>query len=205
MFKNHIPKVLRLIIGSALLAGVLLFASPARPASAGGGGPALPPDLFCLYNNWTLSGFYFDPIGFPGKQVTLSSGILPNGQKLKETITEVSDVGGGYWSATVKIVVTGCPGSGFTDGRCNLDAGQPVAVYPDGKGGYNFYAINLSTGYFAMHITAADLAANPDKGTNYLIRQNLGVRLYRLAGGGLQVMRVTPSGTDYKYIISGCA
>jgi len=30
------------------------------------------------------------------------------------------------------------PPPAFTDGRCNQEADQSVAVYPDGKGGYNF-------------------------------------------------------------------
>jgi hypothetical protein len=92
----------------------------------------------------------------------------------------------------------------FTDGRCNFEADQPVAVYPDGKGGYNFFAINGSTGYFAMSVSKETLDKNPDKGKNYLIAQAKGVRLYRLAGGGLQVNRIKTDKTDYQFNLSAC-
>jgi hypothetical protein len=92
----------------------------------------------------------------------------------------------------------------FTDGRCNPDPEASVVFYSDGKGGYNFYAIYQSVGYFTMHITKAQLDAKPDKGENYLIIQKKGIQLYRLAGGLLQVNRIKPDGKYYTFIWERC-
>jgi hypothetical protein len=92
----------------------------------------------------------------------------------------------------------------FTDGRCNQEPWQSLAVYPDGSGGYNFYALYKSVGHFAMHITKAQLDANPGKGVNYLIASELGVSLYRMADGGLMAARGTEDGKVYTFIIGGC-
>jgi hypothetical protein len=96
------------------------------------------------------------------------------------------------------------PGLAFNDGRCNQDAWQSVAVYSDHKGGYIFYALYNSVGYPALQLTKTQLEANPDKGTNYLIAENLGVRVYRLIGGALQVNRVAPDQREYTFILSSC-
>ena len=85
----------------------------------------------------------------------------------------------------------------FTDGRCNQSAEQAATVYPDGKGGFYFYAVNSGVGYWAIHVTKAQLGAYPDKGVTYLIAQEKGVQLYRLAGGHLEIRRIKPDGTVY--------
>ncbi len=87
----------------------------------------------------------------------------------------------------------------FTDGRCNQEPWQAFAAYPDNKGGYIFYAINDGIGYYAMHVTYAQLKANPDNGANHIIFQNLGVQLYRLAGGVLQANRIGKNGKLYSF------
>ncbi len=92
----------------------------------------------------------------------------------------------------------------FTDGRCNQEPWQSVAVYPDNKGGYNFYAIYQGVGALALNVTRQQLDANPDKGVNYLLAQNMGVQLFRLAGGLLQVHRLDASGKDYSYNLDMC-
>jgi hypothetical protein len=92
----------------------------------------------------------------------------------------------------------------FTDGRCDQAADQPATIYPDNKGGYEFYAVNSGVGYFAMHVTKAQLDAHPKNGTTYLIAESMGVRLYRLADGGLQVNRLKPDGSDYTYNLANC-
>jgi len=60
-------------------------------------------------------------------------------------------------------------------------------------------------GTFALHVTDEQLDDNPDKGVNYLIAQALGVRLYRLKGGGLEVHRIKPDGKDYAFNIGTCS
>jgi hypothetical protein len=92
----------------------------------------------------------------------------------------------------------------FTDGRCNQDPDQTVAVYSDDTGGYNFYAVNGGNGTFAMHVTEAQLDASPAKAQNYVITQNLGVKLYRLTDGSLLVTGVKPDGKSYSFYIGSC-
>ncbi len=55
-----------------------------------------------------------------------------------------------------------------------------------------------------MHVTKAQLDANPDTGVTHLIAEKIGVRLYRLAGGGLQVNRINASGNDYAFNLNDC-
>jgi hypothetical protein len=59
-------------------------------------------------------------------------------------------------------------------------------------------------GYYAMHVTKADLAANPDTGVNHIIAQAQGVQLWRLQGGLLQAHRIGKDGKDYYYNLDGC-
>jgi len=87
----------------------------------------------------------------------------------------------------------------FTDGRYNQQPEQSVAVYPSKTGGYDFWAVNQGVGSLALHVTKAQLDANPAKSQNYLIAESNGVRLYRLADGTLQVRRYKPDGKEYIY------
>lgn len=109
-----------------------------------------------------------------------------------------------YVFFTISVCSPGGSASHFTDGRCNLEADQSVAVYPDGSGGYNFYAIYNSVGYFALRLTKADLDSHPDKGENYLITQAKGAQVYRLAGGKLLVKRLKHDGKIYEFTWTSC-
>src|SRR5260221_2991050 len=96
------------------------------------------------------------------------------------------------------------PTLNFTDGRCNQEPYQSVAVYPDDKGGYNFYALYNGVGYFAMHVTEQNLDDNADTGVTHKIAEAKGVQLFRLAGGGLQVNRMGKDNKMYSYNIGSC-
>jgi hypothetical protein len=95
----------------------------------------------------------------------------------------------------------------FTDGRLNkfaADSFQSVAVYCE-KDAIVTYALYNSVGYFAFKITSAELAkfpAHPAKNT--LIRQNLGVKLFKLPSGQYMVARNTPDGKVYTFTFDGC-
>jgi len=92
----------------------------------------------------------------------------------------------------------------FPDGRCNQQADQTVAVYPDWKGGYQFYAIEQGVGYFAFRVSEQQLDDNPTKSANYFIAHNLNVWLYRLADGSLLATGLKPDGKLYSYNIGSC-
>src|SRR5258707_9775697 len=81
------------------------------------------------------------------------------------------------WNIYIEFHVSGCTTANFTDGRCNQESDQPVAVYPDGLGGY----------YFPWHVTEQQLDDNPARSANYLNGQSHGVQLDRRSYGGLQV------------------
>ncbi|MEP7288885.1 MAG: hypothetical protein ABI947_24295 [Chloroflexota bacterium] len=98
----------------------------------------------------------------------------------------------------------------FNDGRLNNDIGaeadQTVAVYCV-DGGVMAYAIYKSQGYFAFKLTKDQIAKVPTKPKqNTLIHQALGVRLYRLTSGELQVNRtmLDPTQGDYVFRWAGC-
>ena len=132
------------------------------------------------------------------------------------TVTAYGFPGGTFVSSNT---VSGCRGGAnippapnyslavptFTDGRCNQNAAQTVAVYPDKKGGYLFYAVHNGVGDFALHVTEQQLDDNPAKSSNYLIAQNLGVQLYRLVDGSLQVNRMGRDHKVYSYFIGSCS
>ncbi len=205
MLRTQLSKGLRLIIGTALLAGVLLFASPATTAQAGGGG--LSPTYFCpLVKLLSISVVGTDSTGYAGKLLGLSPTFLfPNGQSYYIRVTETSFASAPHnWNIYIEFHVSGCTTANFTDGRCNQEPDQPVAVYPDGLGGYYFFAVNVGVGYYPWHVTEQQLDDNPARSANYLIGQSHGVRLYRLSDGGLQVNRIKPDGTDYKFLIGTC-
>ncbi len=121
----------------------------------------------------------------------------------KKTITNT--VSGSFNCSTGQFVSTASTTQAlrFPDGRVNQQPEQSVAVYPSSKGSYVFYAVDKGVGSMALQVTKAQLDANPDKGYNYLITENMGVRLYRLAGGMLQVRRYKPDGKEYIYTWSG--
>jgi len=90
------------------------------------------------------------------------------------------------------------------DGRCNQQADQTVAVYPDWKGDYAFYAIYQGVGYFAFRLSEQQFDDNPTKSTDYLIAHNLNVWLYHLADGSLLVTGIKPDGKLYSFNIGSC-
>jgi hypothetical protein len=93
----------------------------------------------------------------------------------------------------------------FTDARLNkCDAGQTAAVYCE-KGTLIVYAIYNGKGYLAFKMTKEELdrfPANPER--NILIKQIMGVRLYRLSSGELQINRAQNEGQDYVFRWQGC-
>ena len=109
----------------------------------------------------------------------------------------------GIFASTTNFAVPS-DGLNFTDGRCNQEPYQSVAVYPDNKGGYNFYALFNGVGYFAMHVTEQNLDDNPDTGVTHKIAEAKGVQLFRLAGGGLQVNRMGKDNKMYSFNIGTC-
>ena len=112
-------------------------------------------------------------------------------------------IGLGFGSSTA--VRPACPSVlNFTDGRCNQEPYQSVAVYPDNKGGYNFYALFNGVGYFAMHVTEQNLDDNPDTGVTHRIAEAKGAQLFRLAGGGLRVDRMGKDNKMYSFNIGTC-
>lgn len=87
----------------------------------------------------------------------------------------------------------------------NQDANANVALYCQ-NGDLSVYAINNATGYFAFGLSKDDLAGYPaDPKKNFLIKEALGARLYRLTNGNLQINRATSDpNRDYVFIWGGC-
>jgi hypothetical protein len=214
----------RIIMSALLLVVFTVFTSPNRVANAAGisvsfSNPACPINV--------LNGYLGTFTVTPAAKYTYTLHIidLTNGQEFTQAATaffSTSIFGAGTVHISSKsdiVVVTltlngqpffnypcGAPPvtQNFNDGRCNQEPWQSLTVYPDGKGGYNFYALYKSVGHFAMHITKQQLDTNPDKGTNFLIASNLGVSLYRMAGGDLMAARGTEDGKVYNFVIGSC-
>ena len=89
----------------------------------------------------------------------------------------------------------------FTDGRLNShDGAETAAVYCE-NGGVTVYAVVDSEGHLAFKVTKAELAALPAKPAhNTLIKSGLGVSLYRLTTGELQIN----SPDNYLFIWGAC-
>ncbi len=85
----------------------------------------------------------------------------------------------------------------FTDGRCNQEADQPVAVFPDSKGGYVFYSLYQGIGYYAFRITEQQLDNSPAQSVSYLIA-------HRLSDGSLVVTSIQRNGKLYQFNIGSC-
>jgi len=99
-------------------------------------------------------------------------------------------------------VSANCGGGTCTepDNRMNSEcknADQSVAVYCDG-GTLSFYAIYHGKGTLAFRMTQAELSRFPaTPARNILIKQAMGVRLYKLSSGQYQVNRAKQDGSDY--------
>src|SRR5258708_1611311 len=92
----------------------------------------------------------------------------------------------GIFASTTNFAVPS-DGLNFTDGRCNQEPYQSVAVYPDNKGGYNFYALFNGVGYFAMHVTEQNLDDQPDNRVTHKIAEGKSGQLFPLASRRLHV------------------
>ena len=123
------------------------------------------------------------------------------GTLVNRSALTISCPGAGPGTATIS---NGLGGVNFTDGRCNQEPWQSVAVYPDNTGGYNFYALYNGVGYFAMHVTEQNLDDNPDTGVTHRIAEAKGAQLIRLAGGGLRVDRMGKDNKMYSFNIGSC-
>ena len=97
----------------------------------------------------------------------------------------------------------------FTDGRVNIyDATETVTAYCVNYGDVQVWAVKDSAGYYAFTATKAELNAQPiNPATPLLIKQGLGVSLYRLPNGQLQINGPSPDGgktSQYAFAWSGC-
>jgi hypothetical protein len=90
----------------------------------------------------------------------------------------------------------------FTDGRMNShDGAETAAVYCESDGGVTVYAVVKSVGTLAFKVTKAELDAVPAKPEhNTLIKAGLGMSLYRLTTGELQIN----APDNYVFTWDGC-
>jgi hypothetical protein len=97
----------------------------------------------------------------------------------------------------------------FTDGRVNIyDATETATAYCVNYGDVQVWAVRNSAGYYAFTATKAELNAQPfNPATPTLIKQGLGVSLYRLPNGQLQINGPSPDSgktSQYAFAWSGC-
>jgi hypothetical protein len=202
MLRTHTSRIIRLTVGLALLMAVLLVASPAKPAQAA----LVAPTDFCYLMQYSgATGTYSDPSGFVGKKLPFEmivDYVLPNGQILNVYIIETSLAGGTTWNIKLIVTVSGCGDLvSFKDGRCNQDVDQSVAIYPDGTGGFFFFAIYKNAGFVPWHVSKATLDKYPARNPGYLMMQKNGIKLYRLPNGEIEAVRLKPDGGNYSFIM----
>ena len=89
----------------------------------------------------------------------------------------------------------------FNDGPLHHYDGQEVAaVYCDSDGGLSVWTAAKSVGHFAFNATKSELMQGPDKpARDMLVKADLGVNLYRLTSGELQIN----SANDYVFTWNG--
>lgn len=97
----------------------------------------------------------------------------------------------------------------FTDGRVNIyDATETATAYCVNYGDVQVWAVKDSAGFYAFTATKAELNAQPmNPASPLLIKQALGVSLYRLPNGQLQINGPSPDGgktSQYAFAWSGC-
>jgi hypothetical protein len=223
MSTDQFIRAIRLFVTVVFIATVLCIVSPVRAVVAptlnflnncqpgGSGAPlaiiwATPPgsysETYSVTNVTTGASMSLSGIFDLASHLQYGSGSVAVNAGDVIRITFTGDINGIDYPCTTS--TTSTTSLAFNDGRCNQEADQALAVYSDDEGGYNFYAVNVGVGYFAMHITKQQLDANPDKGKDYLIAQSEGVQLFRLAGGVLQANRLKPDGKAYVYRIGAC-
>jgi hypothetical protein len=180
--------------------------------------------LIYVYNNDTDTYMYDDYYGSSAPSVYFPAGAggavsgsvsfpaVPEGTSINievwgaPTNTYGADDGQHYLDLTVncKNAALDIP---FSDGRLNkyaADSFQSVAVYCE-KDSIVTYALYNSVGYFAFKVTAAQLAKFPEHpAQNTLIRQNLGVKLFKLPSGQYMVARNSADGKVYTFTFDGC-
>src|SRR5690349_19413503 len=109
MRRTHISRGIRLSIGLALLAGMLLFASPTQTAKAA---PILPTgQIYCFLNGMVFfQTTYFDPSGFSGKVLFTSPSFpLGNGQTGRYVVKETTLASPpSLWNIEETLQVSGC-------------------------------------------------------------------------------------------------
>ena len=180
------------------------------------GDPIIGFNVFNIGTGASLVRSNFPVLGAPPVYLTVGAGGAfsgtanftpqPAGSLLEIGVYGMTSASFGGFDGQELILYPGPCGSkaNFTDGRCNQEPYQSVAVYPDNKGGYNFYALYNGVGYFAMHVTEQNLDDNADTGVTHKIAEAKGVQLFRLAGGGLQVNRMGKDNKMYSYNIGSC-
>jgi len=222
MFGNLVTtRIIRLMAGAAILLAGVSIVSPTTTALA------VSVSVGCSGSNLTLptsTGIHSSgPLLFSeGDIITVTAGapfnvtINGGGSFAGGTAWSYKIPNTGYYSitattspATATTFTTHCANVGpvpaaFVDGRCNQEADQSVAIYPDGYGGYDFYAVNTGVGFFAFNLSTNQLAANPAGTAAFLITQNLTVPVYRLTDGSLQTQRAKPDGKTYVFTWMNC-
>lgn len=97
----------------------------------------------------------------------------------------------------------------FNDGRVNVyDALQSVTAYCVNYGDVQVWAVKNSQGYYAFTATKAELNAQPrNPAQPLLIKEGMGVQLWRLPSGQLQINGPSYDSSatgQYAFAWSGC-
>ncbi len=97
----------------------------------------------------------------------------------------------------------------YNDGRVNIyDALESVTAYCVNYGDVQVWAVKNSQGYYAFTATKAELNAQPfNPAQPLLIKQSLGVQLWRLPNGQLQINGPSYNSSapgQYAFAWSGC-
>jgi hypothetical protein len=152
----------------------------------------------------TINGRAFPPFG-TGSATSANGSVIATANGTGSVFFANNNAPGAtmHWTITVgKDCDNGVTGITFTDGRVNShDGAETAAVYCNADGSVDVWTVYNSVGYFAFTATKADLAKVSEKPLkNTLIKSRLGVSLYRLTTGELQIN----SANDYVFIWDGC-
>jgi hypothetical protein len=160
-------------------------------------------DMFKLYDGNTLN--YAGPTSAPG---TLTY-VVPTTGYYSMGVANLGSSDGPI--DLVASCSTGTPTNiSFNDGRINkyvADDNQTATIYCTKSGGVEIYGFYNGKSYLALRVTKAEIAAVPEHpAQNTLIKEAHGIRLYRLAGGQLQVNAppLEAGKGDYTFIWDHC-